>query len=202
MPIRTPHGRTAAYRGIWQWPLRSPARLVTTLVIVVALAVGISLAAGALRPDKPGPFGQQGRPTPTAGAQRPPGAALPSSTPIPTALPPVQELTPTQLPVSSAPSAAIEVARRWVQGWVRPAEGTTAQQWLDALRPLTTPEYLGVLSTVDPSNIRATRVTGAAKAVSASPQLVRVQVPTDAFALVVTVVDDGTGWRVADYDEA
>lgn len=201
MPIRTPHGRTAAYRGIWQWPLRSPARLITTLAIIVALGVGISLAAGALRPEPTGPLTGPGRATPTAGVPRP-GQSLPPGVPVPTALPPVQELTPTQLPVSAAPRAAIDVAGRWVQVWVRPAQGTTAQQWLDALRPLTTPEYLGVLATVDPSNIPATRVTGQAKAVSASPQLVRVSVPTDALTLVVTVVDDGTGWRVADYDEA
>lgn len=200
MPIRTPHGRSAAYRGLWQWPLRSPARLVGTLVVVVALAVGISVAAATLRADEPGARTAPGRPTPSVAVA--PGQGAAPITPVPTALPPVREPTPTELPVSAAAPAAIDVATRWVRAWVRPAQATTAQQWLDGLRPLTTPEYLGVLSSVDPVNIRATRQTGQVRAVSATPQLVRVQVPTDAFTLIVTVVDDGSGWRVSDYDEA
>ncbi|MDN5857649.1 MAG: hypothetical protein L0H84_03415 [Pseudonocardia sp.] len=198
MPIRAPHGRTAAYRGVWQWPLRSPARLATTLVIVGALAVGISFATGALGSDRSGPD-RQGDPALSAGA---PGQGFAPASPVPTALPPVKELTPTQLPLSAAPVAAITVAERWTQGWVRPAEGTTAAQWLDALRPFTTPEYLGLLATVDPSNIPATKVTGKARAVAVSPDLVKVKVPTDALTLVVTVIDVGAGWRVADYDQA
>ncbi|MGI5126480.1 hypothetical protein ACQEVB_06645 [Pseudonocardia sp. CA-107938] len=198
MPIRTPHGRAAAYRAIWQWPLRSPGRLAVTAVVAAAIVAGVSFGIGALQPERSGPMTGP-RATPTARAVPPGQTPL---TPAPTALPPVAPLTPTELPVSAAPPAAVELAQRWTRAWVRPPQGTTAQQWLDGLRPMTTPEYLGVLSSVDPSNIPATRVTGSAHAVSVSPQSVRVQVPTDALTLVVVVVDDAGTWRVADYDEA
>ena len=39
MPIRTPRGRSAAYRALWQWPLRSPARLGLTAIFLLALVV-------------------------------------------------------------------------------------------------------------------------------------------------------------------
>jgi hypothetical protein len=199
MPIRTPRGRSAAYRGIWQWPLRSPARLAGVVVLVLAVVAGISVAAGALNRgrDQASPIG-----APTSYAPGVPSSTGSPRSPIPTLLPPVPDLRPTSLPVSEAPPAALDVARRWTQAWLRPPDGTTAQQWLDGLRPLTTDEYMGVLTSVDPSNIPATKITGVVRAVQVAPQSVRVEVPTDALKLVVVVVDDGNGgWRVADYDQ-
>ena len=38
----------AAYRSLWQWPLRSPARLAGTVVVVLAVVVGLVAAGGAL----------------------------------------------------------------------------------------------------------------------------------------------------------
>ena len=52
------------------------------------------------------------------------------------------------------------------------------------------------------ATLPATRVTGAAKAISVSPRSLRVRVPTDAITLVVTVVDTDDGWRVSGYDRA
>ena len=189
MPIRSPHGRSAAYRALWQWPLRSPARLVLMGIVVVALVVGATIGIGATNGSVSLPVGA--RPTPSAAAVAPPEPVL---------LPPVPELEPTTLPVSAAPAAALQVASRWARAWVRPPDGTSAVRWLDGLRSTTTDEYLGVLAGVDPGNIPATRVTGAAKAVSVSPRSLRVQVPTDALTLVITVVDTDTGWRVSGYD--
>ena len=189
MPIRSPHGRSAAYRALWQWPLRSPARLVLTAIGVVALVVAATIGIGATNGAVSLPGGAQ--PTPSAAAAAPPEPVL---------LPPVPELEPTTLPVSAAPAAALQVASRWARAWVRPPDGTTAARWLDGLRSTTTDEYLGVLAGVDPGNIPATRVTGAAKAVSVAPRSLRVQVPTDALTLVITVVDTDTGWRVSGYD--
>ena len=189
MPIRSPHGRSAAYRALWQWPLRSPARLVLTAIGVVALVVAATIGIGATNGSVSLPVGAQ--PTPSAAAVAPPEPVL---------LPPVPELEPTTLPVSAAPAAALQVASRWARAWVRPPDGTTAARWLDGLRATTTDEYLGVLAGVDPGNIPATKVTGAAKAVSVSPRSLRVQVPTDTLTLVITVVDTDSGWRVSGYD--
>jgi hypothetical protein len=190
MPIRSPHGRSAAYRALWQWPLRSPARLALTAIGVLALLVAATIGIGMTN-------GSVGLPV---GARPTPSAAAPVAPPEPVLLPPVPELEPTTLPVSAAPAAALQVASRWARAWVRPPDGTTAAKWLDGLRSTTTDEYLGVLSAVDPGNIPATKVTGAAKAVSVSPRSLRVQVPTDAVTLVITVVDTDTGWRVSGYD--
>ena len=35
-----------------------------------------------------------------------------------------------------------------------------------------------------------------------APRSLRVQVPTDALTLVITVVDTDAGWRVSGYDRA
>jgi hypothetical protein len=196
MPIRSPRGRSAAYRGLWQWPLRSPARLALTAVavpvVVVAATVGVGMTS---RPPPAAPASATPTPTPVLA----PGGA---SAADPTALPPVAELRPTTLPVSAAPAAALQVASTWARAWVRPPDGTSTNKWLDGLRATTTDEYLGVLAGVDPANIPATRVTGAPKAVAVSPRSLQVQVPTDALMLLITVVDTGTGWRVAGYDRA
>lgn len=208
MPIRATRGRAAAYRAVWQWPLRSPARLVITLagVIAVAVLVGAGTAAvgggsnggGLLAGAAPTPNTVAVAPMPSVGT-----STAPSSSPVPTALPPVPELVPTTLPLSQAPAAALQVAGRWAAAWVRPPAGTTQQQWLDGLRASTTDEYLGVLNSVDPSNIPATRVTGTPVAIRVSPRSVQVQVPTDTLTLLVTVVvSDAGDWRVSDSDRA
>jgi len=201
MPVRSPHGRAAAYRAIWQWPLRSPARLIVTVIVALALVMGVSYGVGALRgPARVLPTA----PTtvPTAGVYPVPDTAGATGTAAATALPPVSELSPTTLPVSQAPREALQVVTSWTAAWVRPPAGTTSVQWLAGLRPYTTDEYLGVLSGVDPSNVPATRVTGPARATQVASRSVQVQIPTDALTLLVTVVSTDAGWRVSGYDRA
>jgi hypothetical protein len=194
MPIRSPHGRAAAYRALWQWPLRSPKRLVGSLLVVLALAAGLSYGFTSINGG--------GRSGGVVGgvAARPSDTARPA--PSATALPPVPALAPVTLPLSKAPPAALDVARRWSRAWVRPAPGTSTQQWLDGLRGTTTDEYLGVLAGVDPANVPAGRVTGNPKAVRVSPSSVQVQIATDGPTLLVLVVDTDAGWRVAGYDRS
>lgn len=188
MPIRSPHGRAAAYRALWQWPLRSPARLIGTVTVVLALIAGVTYTLGGLTG---GPRSDLGAPA------RPSASAAPS---VPATLPPVPALEPTALPVGQAPPAALDVARRWARAWVRPQPGTPPGQWLDGLRGTTTDEYLGVLAAVDPSNVPAGQVLGTPKPVRVSAHSVQVQVPTDGPMLLVLVVDTENGWRVAGYD--
>ncbi|MGH3614748.1 MAG: hypothetical protein ACRDRK_19590 [Pseudonocardia sp.] len=203
MPIRTPRGRAAAYRALWQWPLRSPARLVLTVVAFTVVAVGVSFGVGAVSGAPSGPV-PRGSPDDTATGVQPSRSRGPAVavTPAPTALPPVRELVPSTRPLSQAPSAAVRVAARWSAAWLRPTEGTTGPQWLNGLRPYTTDEYLGVLAGVDPANIPATRVTGEPRPVRVAERSLQVEVPTDALTLVVLVVDTEAGWRVAGYDRA
>ncbi|MHA6797127.1 hypothetical protein ACVGVM_26975 [Pseudonocardia bannensis] len=204
MPIRSPRGRVDAYRSLWQWPLRSPVRLAITGVVVVALAVGAGVAAGALRGTSDD--GPMSRSTATGGSATPGPSGRSSTgaggTALPTALPPVTPLVPSTLPLSQAPPAALRVAAGWSAAWVDHPDGITSEQWLAGLRPLTTDEYLGVLANVDPANVPAARVTGAPRPVNVAPRSVRVEVPTDALTLIVLVVDTEDGWRVAGYDRA
>ncbi len=201
MPIRSPRGRAAAYRALWQWPLRSPARLALSVTVAALVAVAVTSGLGALAgpPRPPAPAAAPASSEPPATA-RSSGA---SRTPTPTALPPVTDLAPTTLAPASADPAALDVAARWTAAWVRPAEGTAPAQWLEGLRPLTTEEYLGVLGTVDPGNIPATQVTGTPRAVRVAESSVRAEVPTDTVTLLVLVVRTELGeWRVSGYDQA
>ncbi|MBW0137510.1 hypothetical protein [Pseudonocardia abyssalis] len=202
MPIRSPRGRVAAYRALWQWPLRSPARLAVSGVAALAVVLGISTALTAINPPEPAPAGV----TTTGTNATAPGSTRSTrapGTPVPTALPPVSELAPTSLPVSSAPAAALQAAASWSAAWIRPPDGTPADRWIEGLRPFTTEEYLGVLATVDPGAVPATVVTGPARAVRVAASSVDVEVPTDALTLLVLVVRTEAGdWRVSGYDRA
>jgi hypothetical protein len=194
VPIRTPRGRSAAYRALWQWPLRSPARLGLTAVFLLALVVGAVAGVGAMTTVRSvGTVVAGGAtPTPTAGRPAPPLT--------PTVLPPVAPLTPSSMPLSAAPNPALAVAARWAAAWVDHPQGVSAQQWVDGLRPFTTDEYLGVLVGVDPANIPATRVTGEPRPTKVAARSVQVEVPTNALTLDVLVVLTDEGWRVAGYD--
>jgi hypothetical protein len=195
VPIRTPRGRSAAYRAIWQWPLRSPVRLALVVAAVLAVAVGTTIGLGLLRGPETGaplasPTTRPGA-APVAGAPRPAAPGTSTGTGTSAASP---------LPLTDAPQEALDAAEKWAEAWVRPSEGTSAKEWLDGLRPLTTEEYMGVLSAVDPENIPATRVTYDPTPVRVAERNVQVKVPTDAVTLLVLVVDTESGWRVAGYD--
>jgi hypothetical protein len=197
VPIRSPRGRSAAYRALWQWPLRSPARLGFTAVVVL-VAVGTAVAGlGALRL----PAGSAGTGGAAATSTPPSGGGYTAPSAPPTVLPPVPDLVPSSLPLSAAPQAALSVAARWSAAWVNHEPGTTGEQWVAGLRPFTSDEYLGVLAGVDPANIPATKVTGEPRAVRVAARSVQVQVPTDALTLTVLVVSTEDGWRVAGYDK-
>lgn len=196
MPIRTPRGRSAAYRVLWQWPLRSPARLGLSAVLLLAVVVGAVSAIGAVSGTRGSMVASD---VPATARPAAPGTA---AAPAATVLPPVAPLTPRNLPLSAAPSPALSVAARWTGAWVDHPPGVPAQKWVDGLRPFTTDEYLGVLVGVDPANIPATRVTGEPKATKVAARSVQVTVPTNALTLDVLVVLTDDGWRVAGYDKA
>ena len=42
MPIRTRRGRSAAYRGLWEWPLHSPVRFVVVMVLLAVVVGGVA----------------------------------------------------------------------------------------------------------------------------------------------------------------
>ncbi|MER6877948.1 hypothetical protein ABT279_48150, partial [Amycolatopsis sp. NPDC000673] len=110
---------------------------------------------------------------------------------------------PLVTPTSAPPSPeAVNVARQWANAWVRHPAGISNADWLNGMRGLTTDEYLPVMSTVDPANIPATKVTGDPTVTQSYSSSVKVVVPTDGPKLSITVVQTSAGWRVSDYDQA
>ncbi|PXY32518.1 hypothetical protein [Prauserella muralis] len=200
MPIRTHRGRAAVYRRLWGWPLRSPAHLIGTAIMVVAIVV----AAGIVLPRLLGGPGDAGAASPTttetsagSGETRPGSGDTLSTSALPTRL-----SEPLASPTTAPPApAALDVAKKWASAWVKHPKGITSEQWLNGLRPYTTEEYLPVMRSVNPANIPATKVTGEPRAAASYTSSVEAHVPTDGPSLSITVVRTDAGWRVAHYDQ-
>ncbi|WP_410607905.1 hypothetical protein [Amycolatopsis sp. lyj-109] len=199
MPIRTNRGRAAVYRRLWGWPLRSPRHLMGTLVFLAILvtALGIVLPKVVGKPQAKASPVTPG--TTTSATATPPGVAAP----VPTSNLPTRLSTPLATPTPTAPNGdAIRIAKEWAAAWVKHPAGITSEQWLAQLKPFTTEEYLPQMSTVDPANIPATKVTGEPVVGTSYPSSVQLTIPTDGPKLAITVVSTNAGWRVADYDQA
>lgn len=100
------------------------------------------------------------------------------------------------------PAGAITAAARWTRAFLyRP--GQTQQQWISRLRPLTTPEYLGILSSAGNDEAAPRQMSGEPIGVSAAEGSAIVDVPTDQRALRLELVDNGAdGWQIASADDA
>lgn len=192
MPIRTNRGRAAVYRKVWGWPLRSPRHLIGTVLVVAIVAVGIAIGVTRSRAGSGQPEHNLSGPV-----------SAPSTVVVPTSVP-ASEL-PNRItsvpPPSSAPPApaALALATKWTQAWAHHPQGITNRQWVAGLRPYTTPDFLPELSSVDPANVPATRVTGKPRPIRSFAASVTATVPTDGGPIRVTVIKTGQGWRVSDY---
>jgi hypothetical protein len=201
MPIRTNRGRTAVYRRLWGWPLRSPRHLIGTLVILAVLvtAMGILVPKVIDKPGKTG-IGAGASSSATTSSSRP-GLAVP--VPATSSLPPRLSSPP---PPTSAPpnQAGIEIAKKWVTAWANHPDGVTNEQWLKGLEPYTDVESMAKLASVDPSRITATKIVGEPGVLSSHPKSMKLAIATDdpKVKLEVTVIETNAGWRVAGFEEA
>lgn len=192
MPIRTHRGRAAVYRRLWGWPLRSPKHLALAIVVLAVAAVGISL----LLPDPP-----RASPPPDSGTSDT-AASTSASSPVPeTSASPPSITVPTTPPPDSPPDpAGVAVAEAWAKAWTHHPQGTTKQQWLDGLRPHTTPEFLPEMESVALANV-PTAVTGRPKPTDSTAKTMTVRVPTDDGDIEIMLVNTPQGWRTASYDK-
>jgi hypothetical protein len=205
MPIRTNRGRAAVYRRLWGWPMRSPRHLAVIGVVVAVLVI----AVGVIVPQVSGTAGRGGAAAATTSNGRTTPATL--FAPAPTSAPgvtgttsrlPTRITSPTEAPTSAPPApAALDVAESWGRAFVTHPEGVTNEKWLADLRPFTTEECLTEMSTVEPSNIKATQVTGPPVSEESFTSSVRATVPTDGGGLRLTVIETPDGWRVAFYEQ-
>ncbi|SES43586.1 hypothetical protein [Actinokineospora terrae] len=203
MPIRTNRGRAAVYRKLWGWPLRSPRHLAVAVFIaaLVLTAAGIVVpkVVGTKGTTQAGAAGSSTTTTTTRPGQVPDRgiSTQVTTSPLPTRI----TSAPSPTTRESAPPQALEAVTKWAERWVDHPSGISGKDWLERLRPYTTEEYLGVMGSIDPANIKATRVTGTVRAETSYAKSVEAEVPTDAGPVHVTVIDTGQGWKVADYQQ-
>jgi hypothetical protein len=199
MPIRTNRGRSAVYRKLWGWPLRSPRHLITFVIIVVALGIVVAL----LLPKAP-PTGLAHTTDTTADTSSAGGSSGQSTDTTTTTTQQTRLTTPLLSPTPAPPAPqALDVAQKWVAAWAKHPAGITSQQWLGQLKPYTTDEFLPQMATVDPANVPATKVTGAPVSVDSTTSSVVADVPTDGGTIQVTVITTPSqGWRVSKFDKA
>lgn len=204
MPIRTYRGRTAVYRRLWGWPLRSPKHLAGAVVLVVAVASGVGLllpnvpsatSTGSASRETDSDYESDPREGLSGGDTGTRSAGAREGSPPSISVPNVE-------PSSVQPDpAGLDVVREWVSEWTRPSEDMTREQWIEGLRPYTTPEFIGVMNTVDPANVPATEITGQLQVDESTKTSMRVRVPTDGPTVRVHVIRSSSeGWRVSGYD--
>lgn len=97
----------------------------------------------------------------------------------------------------SAPpvNAAMLAAHTYVRMWARPALNRDA--WYAGVRPLVVSAYAQLLADTDPARVPARVVTGSPQPVSSTTAVLVADVPTDAGAVRVTVVNTAGRWLIA-----
>ncbi|TDC64852.1 hypothetical protein E1258_07250 [Micromonospora sp. KC207] len=100
--------------------------------------------------------------------------------------------TPVTLPGAPTPE---EVADRFTAAWLG-GRGDSADEWHDALRPLSTPELTEKLSGADPAGVPAERTTGEASLRPRTERFVEVLVPLDTGRLRLELVAPDGQWLV------
>lgn len=198
MPIRTHRGRAAVWRRMFSWPMETPKHLAVSgaAAAVVLIAVGIAVGTGGGEDPPHRPMAT------SANTYRPTPPNTPSTTTSgPITWPSATPETPTPMLPVPAPPEALAAARGFAEQFVHHPAGMSNQQWVDGLRPYTDPETVGLLSSVDPANVDADAVTGEPVAVKASAAVIHVRVPVDTGMLEITLINQGSQWRVRDFDK-
>jgi hypothetical protein len=172
---------------LWRWPLWSWRHLAVTVLVAALLLAGLGrVAATGDAATRPAP---SAAPTPVSGT---PSAAATAIAPDPAdAVTP----TPSTTPVGGA-SSAEAVATAFVRAWARP--DSDPETWGDACAAYATARFAARIRTADPARVPASRVLPGATVSMRTDRAVKVRVPTDAGAVLVSVVNGSGSWRVDD----
>lgn len=184
MPIRTSRGRSAVYRTVWAWPLRSPAHLGVAVVLAVAVGWLVALAL------------------PSDGGTSAAAARSASSGQANTFDPTSRASAQSPGEPRRAPAEALAVADAWMRAFLTTPDGITPAQWTEQLRPYSTDTVLTSLQTVDPANVPDAQVTGPPRTVSVRIGSAEVDVPSSAAVVRIRLTATADGWRVAGYEQA
>lgn len=180
---------------IVRWPMYSPTRFALVVTGVLALVIGIGQVTG----DEPGSpaatetTGTTITASPTATAEPSPST---SSSEEETSREAPSEATPRAAEKPPAPSTRQQVkvlARRFAEAYT--ATDQPRESWLQALRPLVTPELAEALRTVDPANIELGKVLRVQVA-GVSEIAGAVEVRAARGRLDVELAYSGTRWQV------
>ncbi|MFT7840859.1 hypothetical protein Q5530_32380 [Saccharothrix sp. BKS2] len=201
MPIRTNRGRTAVYRRLWGWPLRSPRHLAVAIIgfaaLVAAAGIVIDNAVGT-RPGT-GPRSAATSTTAASGAGNQVGVLPPArtTTPLPTKAP---SPTPQGTTVPVNPNAQL-VADMWVDAFASFEPGRTSkEQWLAGLQPHTSNEVFPQLESVDPVEVPVV-IDQPVTPVKSFTDSVEFEAALEDGKLYVVVVRLPEGWRVHKFDK-
>jgi hypothetical protein len=187
---------------LWRWPLYSPRRFFSCIAVVLLLIAGSNMVLGAAGSGKPGPDAASGTPSPAPATS---DSGTPTDSPS-TQVPPAANggetttsATPTPSPKPARPGGAVQaqqVALLFTTAWVD--HNRPQQQWLAAISRYADPEFAAQLRSVDPKNVPAGKVAGQPHATAVFFASATVEIPTDAGVMVISLVSDGTAWRVTD----
>lgn len=191
MPIRTNRGRSAAYRQLFTWPMRSRRRLAVTLFVVAAAAVTFGVATSLTE----GSSGAPAALTPSVAATDTPAPASTSSAPS------VSRPLTAASPASKPALEAFKTGVNWTRAWLKHPIGTLNPQWVVGLAPFTTDELLGQLRSVEPANVPSTFISSAPKLREVQASSVKLEIATNGAMLRLTVISTPAGWRVSAYDK-
>jgi len=101
--------------------------------------------------------------------------------------------------VSAGTEAPESVAVSFAQAWLD-HNGVTGDQWRQRLKPLATESFMRRLAAADPAGVPADRMTGPARVVVRTTDLVEVSIPVDSGVLRLRLVGPGGRWLVDGVD--
>lgn len=181
---------------IWRWPLHSPRRFFSCLLVLVMLIALSNMILGGHSRLPPAD-----RDATTASPSATPAADLPTdlSAGLANPSPSLPEIIPSVSPRSPAPGAAQQaanVADAFTKAWAD--HNRPAADWWARVSKYADPEFAAQLKSTDPANVPASKVTGPPHPVAVYYASASVEVPTDAGIVIVEVVNNGHTWLVTD----